>query len=184
MRNFFFILFGLLIIVQPAFSFDNVDITTGFLGGPLKEQDHYKNVPLLVSFNWKRDNFVENIVDRELLGDMYFCLEPFVNYVFSPDNNLEVGVNFLIKYVFPSEWVLRPYVKGGLGALFMTQHTREQSTQYNFLPQIGGGFSYTLSESMTLNIEYRFRHLSNSSFKSPNMGIDTHMYLVGTTISF
>lgn len=63
----------------------------------------------------------------------------------------------------------------------MTQHTNEQSTQYNFIPQIGGGVSYDWKEDVSFDFEYRYRHLSNANRKLPNDGINMNMFLAGVT---
>jgi hypothetical protein len=117
-------------------------------------------------------------------GRADFILEPFVNAISSPASNVEAGSNFLLQYVFPLNKKFQPYIKGGLGVLYMSQHTLEQSTQYNFLPQGAAGIQYFLKDNLAINLEYRYRHLSNASLKDPNSGIDSNLYLCGVTFFF
>lgn len=77
-----------------------------------------------------------------------------------------------------------PFLKGGLGALYMSQHTQEQSTQWNFLPQIGLGVNYALTDNISLTCEGRFRHLSNAGFVRPNHGVQVVQYLGGIAYYF
>jgi opacity protein-like surface antigen len=72
-----------------------------------------------------------------------------------------------------------PYLIGGGGVMYITQHTREQSLQWGFTPQFGTGVTYFLKKNMAVNLEYRRRHFSNASIKQPNSGINADMFMVG-----
>ena len=76
------------------------------------------------------------------------------------------------------------YMEGGVGLIYTTQHTYEQSTQFNFTSELGGGIYLFLNKNKTtaLTVGYRFRHFSNASIKHPNNGVDTHSITAG--ISF
>ena len=77
-----------------------------------------------------------------------------------------------------------PYVKFGAGPVYISQHTREQSTQFNFVDTAGVGFNWFYKENLAFSFEYRYRHLSNASIKHPNKGIDTNSFLVGMSFFF
>ena len=172
-----------LLICSYSFAIDSLDITTGYFQGNLRNKDDYEGIPLMFGMNFDAKPVFEKIgIKTE--GELNWIVEPFINTIIGPNSNVEVGCNFLIKYAFPLTERFRPYFKGGLGALYMSQHTEEQSTQYNFLPQVGGGFQFFLNDKTALNLEYRYRHLSNASFKSPNKGIDVSMGMVGVTFYF
>ncbi|UCC94712.1 MAG: acyloxyacyl hydrolase [Candidatus Omnitrophota bacterium] len=172
-----------LVVCVDAYCLDGIEIFTGYMNANLDEQDDYEGIPLFVAFNFDGKPLLSDI-GIEFPGRFDFVIEPFVNTMFSPDPNVEVGSNFLIKYVLPLTETVQPYVKGGLGALYMSQHTREQSTQYNFLPQGGAGVHIFLNENTAMSFEYRYRHLSNNSFKSPNSGINTDLFLGGISFFF
>ena len=161
-----------------------IDVSTGYLNSNLDNtHEKYQGFPLLVGLEFD----IKPLLSKVWLntkGRADFILEPFINTITSPDSNVEVGSNFLLQYVFPLHEKIQPYVKGGLGVLYMSQHTREQSTQYNFLPQGAGGVQYFIKDNLAINLEYRYRHLSNASIKHPNSGIDSNLYLGGVTYFF
>jgi len=168
---------------------------TGFAKGELSQKDSYKIVPSIFRFSFDMDkagigaaDIVSFIADKvfnkpglPVKGETEFLTEVFINTVTSPDSNAEVGFDLLVKYAYPVTDRINPYFFTGGGVLYMTQHTVEQSTQYNFIPQIGGGISYDLKENITIDLEYRYRHLSNADTKTPNDGINVNMYLIGVT---
>ncbi|MCX5705045.1 MAG: acyloxyacyl hydrolase [Candidatus Omnitrophica bacterium] len=160
-----------------------IGILSGYASGPLDEKPDYEFVPMIFRFGLDLNPFI-NKFSWDTKGLLELQLEPFINTVVSPNNNVEIGSNFVLKYAFPLTKKFYPYVEGGLGMLYMSQHTREQSTQYNFLPQGGAGLMYFLKDNLALTVGYRYRHLSNNSFKSPNSGINVDMYLAGLSIVY
>ena len=168
---------------------------TGFAKGELSQKDSYKIVPSIFRFSFDMDkmgigaadivSFIAdkgfNKTDLSVKGETEFLAEPFINTIISPDSNLEVGFDLLVKYSYPVTNRISPYFFTGGGVIFMTQHTNEQSTQFNFIPQLGGGISYDLTENRTISLEYRYRHLSNADTKAPNDGINVNMFLIGVT---
>jgi len=182
-RIFFCIVIFLFISNSPVLGMESIEFLSGYLKAPLKDKEDYEALPIYVSFNFDVKPLIENF-GVGFKGNLHLSVEPFITPTIAPDANIELGVNFLAKYIFPLGGKIKPYIKGGLGFLYMSQHTREQSTQYNFLPQVGVGCSYFINEEKALSFEYRYRHLSNASFKSPNSGIDSTIYLVGMVFFF
>lgn len=184
-KSLILVMFGLCLFVSTSsYALDAIDITTGYLDSHLDDtKKDYDAIPLMIGFVFDMKPLTSKIGINPK-GRLDFILEPFVNTVIEPNSNVEVGSNFLFQYTFPLSERIQPYVKGGLGALYMSQHTLEQSTQYNFLPQGGAGIRYFIRPDVSLNLEYRYRHLSNASLKHPNSGINSNMYLGGITIFF
>lgn len=144
--------------------------STGYLEADLSQKDEYKVVPLMMRLGYDLRPFLNNQSDWM----MEFFYEPFMNVVASPDSNVESGVNFMLKFAPAVTASLYPYLEGGVGMIYMTQHTREQSTQFNFTQQIGAGITYFLKDGLAISAGYRYRHLSNASIDSPNRGIDSN----------
>lgn len=158
-------------------------IMSGFLRGDLRYFGDYEMISFILRIGFDLKPFFRKF-GLGPRGLAVFELEPFIGAVISPNNNIEVGCNFLLKYAYPLTSKIYPYAEGGLGVVYMSQHTREQSTQYNFLPQLGAGVQYFLKENVSINAGYRYRHLSNASFKHPNKGIDAHMFLTGMSLFY
>jgi opacity protein-like surface antigen len=169
-----------------------IGIVSGYGHGNLKQKGSYKVIPVIVRLGFNLDSIGLGFGDliRPLAkklnmnpkGFTEFLLEPFINGVTEPKSNIETGCNFLLKYSYPLTERIYPYVLGGLGAGYNSQHVRTQSTQWGFISQAGFGFSYFIKKDMALSLEYRFRHFSNANTRQPNNGINTNMFLVG--ISF
>jgi opacity protein-like surface antigen len=74
-----------------------------------------------------------------------------------------------------------PFLFAGLGASWgdWFQESREISTAFQFILQAGGGIEYFFSNGTALNFNYRLWHLSNSNVKSPNVGLNAHVFSLG-----
>ncbi len=188
MKRIFFIVVYLLIFSLASElgwgkSLESIEIFSGYLRADLNEQDDYRVVPLMMSFGFDLKPLLEKVGIRSA-GLIEFQLEPFLNVVTSPNDNIEAGLTLLFKYAFPLGERFKPYIKFGAGPLYISQHTREQSTQFNFVDTAGVGFSWFIKKDLALSFEYRYRHLSNASIKHPNKGIDATSFLVGVSFFF
>jgi opacity protein-like surface antigen len=162
----------------------SIDILSGFGWGKLKQKGNYNLIPFSVAFNFNLKNLTKKI-NFNPRSIVQFQVEPFLSLVTKPDNNLETGVSFWLKMgLLPETSRLQPYFKLGAGLLYMTQHTLEQSTQFNFTEQLAAGFHYSLSKNTSLTLEGRWRHLSNARIKSPNSGINSYFVLTGISYKF
>jgi opacity protein-like surface antigen len=161
-----------------------VGFLSGFGTGRLSEKGNYQVVPLYVDFDFRLSKPQPGEENKPVVS-FYFVLEPFVSYVSSPDNNAEIGNNFLIKACFLADTSrFRPYVKAGVGGIFITQHIREQGTQLNFNENACLGFHYFFKKNVAFTAEYRYRHLSNADTKRPNRGMDANFGLAGVSYFF
>ena len=111
-------------------------------------------------------------------------VEPHAGFVCSPEKNAEFGINFLVKYGYFFSPTILGFIEGGPGLIYMTQHTREQATCFNFTSQVGVGIQCHLGKEWAIGGGYRFRHLSNASIKSPNRGINSHIFLLDFSIFY
>ncbi len=192
MRKLAFLIIPLILILalhslcsaQENKTLVGIDILTGFGWGKLRAQDNYKLTPLSVAFSFDLKHLVQKIkLNPKSL--IHLQVEPFLNTVNDPRSNLETGASFWLKLgLLGEESKLQPYFKIGAGLLYMTQHTREQATQFNFTEQIGVGTHYYFSKNTALTLEGRWRHLSNAGIKHPNQGINTYFVLTGISYKF
>lgn len=162
----------------------SIELLTGFGLAKLDIQGSYHVIPFFVDLDFDAKPLLEKTPLR-YPGLLEFVLEPFVSHIYDPNSNAEIGNNFLIKIGFtPESWKLQPYFKGGLGMLYMTQHTREQGTQFNFNEHAGVGVHYFFKKNLAFTLEYRWRHISNASISKRNSGINTNFSLCGISYSF
>jgi len=160
-----------------------VAFSSGYAQGKLADFKRYKLVPMSVRFGFDLDPFLAKF-NFKPKGITEIIWEPFINTVVEPNNNIETGLNWLLKYAYPLTERFYPYLAFGAGVVYLSQHTREQGTQFNFTEQLEGGLSYFVKKNVALNIGIGFRHLSNSSIKRPNSGINTKSVVGGVSFFF
>ena len=169
---------------EQLMPFQGVEFLTGVGQGELKLKRDYRLISFLVDFDFDIKPLTKKIwFNPPTL--VQFQIEPFLSLVTQPKVNTEVGTSFLLKFgLLPETWKFQPYIKGGVGMIYMSQGTLDQSTRFNFLTHFGVGFHYFFMKDRAFNLEYRFRHASNAGIKHPNSGIDVHFCLLGITHLF
>jgi len=154
-------------------------------GNNIRRKDDIQEIPLMLDIDLdlkpllKKINFGPPVLTQ-------FQIEPFISTIYEPvkedsnKNNIESGVAFWFKFgLFPESWKLQPYVKFGAGLDYMTLHTLNESTQFNFISQLALGMHYFFLKNTALTLEGRYRHLSNAGIKEPNRGINSYFILGG-----
>ncbi len=155
-------------------------INTGFpfISEQLPE-DVYYNPVLLMGFY--------NIPLKQVSGTHNFSvgIEPQFNPVFL-DNSLtdiEFGCNVGIYYLRLLNNNSQLYAAIGSGPHFVTVDTRMQAKGFIFSDNFMAGIKKNISKNnmkpMYVNIQLRFRHISNANFMKPNIGIDGFFAVIG-----
>ena len=161
-----------------------VSLLTGYGNASLENKSaDYEVIPILPQFGFDINPIAKKL-HIEPKGIFELIAEPIMNVVINPDVNAEVGASLLLRYSDKITSRIAPFIEGGVGVVYTTQHTHEQGTQYNFLPQIGAGIQCFLNKSFALTGGYRFRHMSNAGLDDDNSGIDHHFVLVGISYFF
>jgi hypothetical protein len=165
--------------------FEGMDFLTGFGWGKLRvEHGGYRSISLMVDFNFSLKPLLKKF-DINPGALMQLQVEPFLADIYDPDQNFETGATLWFKFgILPQTSKIQPYGKVGLGIDYMTLHTREQITQFNFTDQAALGLHYFFTKKTALTIEGRFRHLSNCGIKKPNRGINSYFGTTGLTYQF
>ncbi|MDH5762794.1 MAG: acyloxyacyl hydrolase [Nitrospinota bacterium] len=91
-----------------------------------------------------------------------------------------VPMQFEYKFLNPERsWA--PFLFAGVGGSWgdWFQESKELATSFEFILQAGAGMEYHLDNGTSFNINYRLWHLSNSNVKSPNIGINAHIFSLG-----
>lgn len=165
--------------VKPVSILQGIEFFTGFARTDLHFKEDYCFVPLIVDFDFGLKDLADKIGFNPP-GLLQFQLEPYLGFVSQPDTNVELGNSFFLKMgILPETFKLQPYIKFGAGLSYMTQHIREQSTQFNFTETGAAGMRYLFSENNSFALEFRYRHLSNAGMDHPNHGINTYLIVAG-----
>jgi len=161
-----------------------IEFLSGFSKAKLHLKEDYRFVPLVVDLDFNLKKLTNSLADN-YPGLLQFQLEPYLAPVYQPNPNLEFGLGFIFKVgLLPETGKLQPYLKAGPGMAYMTQHTIEQGTQFNFFEYGSFGFHYFFRKNLAFTLEYRFRHLSNCSVGHPNQGINSQFALAGLAYQF
>ena len=161
-----------------------IGLLTGYAAAPLSEKTgDYEIIPLLPQFGFDINPLARKL-NIKPKGVFSFVVEPLMNVVINPDTNAEVGCSGFLKYSQKVTSRIAPYIEGGVGMIYTTQHTHEQGTQYNFITQAGVGLQFFLTHKWALTGGYRFRHLSNAGLDGDNEGINHHFALMGMSYFF
>jgi len=163
----------------------NSDYELGVLAGygwamdGLRQEPDIEHAVLLPSFsiplsgNEMGSSFYRGIVQYQL--------EPVVGYISKPNQKMEAGLSFAgFKYNFTaleSRW--SPYSNFGFGVIYEPIGHHVQGSDFNFIIQTGVGVQYFLDEKNAINVQYRYRHISNASYRLPNSSINSSFILVG-----
>ena len=105
------------------------------------------------------------------------------NQVIEDSPSLLIGlVPLQLEYKFLNanrSWA--PFLFAGVGGSWSQwfQETREISTAFEFILQTGAGIEYFFENGTSVNFHYRLWHLSNSNIKSPNTGLNAHVFNLG-----
>lgn len=99
--------------------------------------------------------------------------EPFTTESF------ELGINpVFVRLLFGRGRAVLPYLEAGEGIVYTDLRGQDLGTRVQFASQAAAGLEVRLGERFSLDVGYRYRHLSNLGMAS-NPGINTHLGLVG-----
>lgn len=74
---------------------------------------------------------------------------------------------------------------GGLGAgvlYFARPVPDHEAARLNFVGEVGGGIEVALRPERILAVGYRFQHISNAGIAAINVGMNTHLVVVGVVV--
>jgi hypothetical protein len=108
-------------------------------------------------------------------------LEPQFNMVNSGRTDIELGCNIGLKNTIRLSPDLLFYQVLGSGPHFITAQLARQSTGFIFSDNFGLGLLKKIKKDhpLFLNLQLRYRHISNASIKKPNSGIDNVNLIIG-----
>jgi opacity protein-like surface antigen len=84
------------------------------------------------------------------------------------------------KFYFRPDSRLKPYAQVGAGFFFSRKPVPvPQSPSYNFIGDFGGGVTYSIDRTRTINVGYRYFHISNMNIGEINPGYNANVFYLG-----
>jgi hypothetical protein len=99
-------------------------------------------------------------------------------------NYLGGGTVWLRRNFVPKNWRLTPYIQGGLGITITDADRVLVGQNFNFNLDVGVGARYFVTRNCSLNLEYRYQHISNAKLARHDLGINAHGPMLGISFFF
>ena len=129
---------------------------------------------------------LSNVKGKGLLrGNFELAGEAFGSKIFQGPGSYVAGGTLWIRYNFvPTGGRLVPYIEGGAG-LTSTDIDRQYVGQpFNFNLEFGVGARFFVARNWSINLEFRFQHLSNADTGNRNVGVNAGGPLLGVSYLF
>jgi len=114
----------------------------------------------------------------ELLGELFGGAQ------YSPHRAYLVGVTPLFRYTLATGSRWSPFIEGGFGPSLTDIGRPDISTTFEFNIQGGVGTHYFWDEHHAVTVQCRLFHLSNAGIAKPNLGVNSCVFLIGTSWFF
>jgi hypothetical protein len=118
-------------------------------------------------------------------GSLEVIFEPTLLFVAHPETEVGGGANLLFRYNFVTgtRWV--PFFEAGVGIIDVDLHVRRDlNSEFNFTILGGPGINYFLTDNLALVGQVGLHHISNGGRRSPNVGVNSVMGLLGVSYYF
>jgi len=75
--------------------------------------------------------------------------------------------------------LLRPYIEGGINAIYTDWRVEGQGSNVNFNPQAGMGMEFSLGSGPPFLAAVRLHHISNANLDDDNRGVNSVVFVIG-----
>lgn len=117
-------------------------------------------------------------------GNWEWRTELFGGGQIHPKEEYLVGLSPHVRYNFATGTRIVPFVDVGAGVTATDIGGPDLSGAFQFNLQAGAGVNWFLRDNMALSLEYRYLHLSNARISTPNLGVNTSLFLAGISWFF
>jgi opacity protein-like surface antigen len=100
------------------------------------------------------------------------------------DTGVDVAIVPALRLYFTCSDAFQPYAEAGVGPSYNTLDIDELGLGFNFLSFGGLGLRFPLGEAMSLDVGYRWRHISNAGLDDQNQGVSSNQLQVGLAWAF
>lgn len=120
-----------------------------------------------------------------LRGNCEFAAEAFGGAIFSGRGSYVSGVTVWLRHNFVQpDWRVVPFVQAGAGLTDTDANRRLVGQEFNFNIDVGAGIRYLVTPNWSLNLEYRYQHISNAKLASHDLGVNAHGPMLGMSYLF
>lgn len=160
--------------IQVGFRFN-----VGYINEFLPEKQHYQ--PILILGFYQHD-----FKSASEKGNFSLYFEPQFNPVLIEKklSNFEFGFNFGIQYTYKFNENNMIYGAIGSGPHYINAVTRLQAKGFIFSDNFILGYKHQVKNGVFLDVNTRFRHISNAGLQKPNTGIDNFLCGLGISREF
>lgn len=170
-----FLLFPIVIDAQSERSgHQSYGVFAGFGISEHKIVDRYQLFYLGGDFSWS----LGKAIKKDFVS---FYLEPQFNFV-SAENRLdfEFGLNGGLRNYIRINPGFYFYQMIGSGPHYISANIKKQAKGFIFSNNFSiGVFKSINKKSLFLNLQFRFRHISNAGIKEPNEGVNSYNLIIG-----
>ena len=116
------------------------------------------------------------------LGSSQRCIR---GQVFEGVGEFMAGATIWLRYNFvPRESRFAPFVQAGAGGTYTDINPRLIGQDFNFNLDLGAGVRYLLASRWSVNVEYRYQHISNANMADRNLGVNAHGPMLAVSFFF
>jgi lipid A 3-O-deacylase len=110
-----------------------------------------------------------------------FKIEGSLGSLTRPEKRLIVSANIISLYYINllATKTFKPYVEGGIGAIYTDYKFRGQGTRFNFNPQLGIGTEIAAASGEPFFTALRLYHVSNAGLSKENRGLNAITLHIG-----
>lgn len=102
---------------------------------------------------------------------------------YDPTSTYGFGITPLFwRWNFEPRGKVAPFAELAGGGLWTREAVPERTTTSNFTAHAGYGIRYFFRPGRTLNVSYRFHHISNGNRLERNPGVNAHVLLFGVSL--
>jgi hypothetical protein len=118
-------------------------------------------------------------------GNFELAGEALVGYIFAGEGSWIAGGTLWGRYNFvPRESRFLPFFQAGAGMVTTDISHKFDGHPFNFNLELGAGTRYLIDERWTLNLEFRYQHISNAGTGKHNVGINAFGPILGISYLF
>lgn len=114
-------------------------------------------------------------------GNLDLLVEGAALFEYHPEHGFAGGGTLMFRYNLLQYERVVPFAEIGAGLVGTDLDLKEQSDGFNFSVQGGLGCYYFVWPRLAVTAEWRFHHISNADLRNPNSGINSSLFLVGTS---